>query len=193
METIPTETKRQGLLAFLTPTQRTALALTNKREYQWMRPILRFMDMPFAQKVVFLKTSPQWGVPDDLVMEALARQHDFPALLSLLGSLPDRLPLKKRVRRLVEDRVRDRGYKKLLKKTFLQMYIAHLLHEHRSVPRFLHTIDSPEVRSYAIEQYLLLKKKDFTPTTLRKWVQRIPDEYTRTKTARTLLTTKPSR
>lgn len=186
METLPTDIKKEKLIALLTPSQRVALAMTSKKQNQWVRPLLGFMNMSFPQKITYLKTSYRGEVPDDLILEAVAKQHDPQILISLLESLPDRMVLKKKLRQLVEDRIRDRGYRKLLKKTLLQSYLQHLLREHRSIPRFINTIKSPEVQSFAIEQYLLLKKKEFSPMTIKKWVQKIPDEYTRAKTARTL-------
>lgn len=186
MKTIPTEVKRDTLITFLTPKQRTALAMTTKGQMAWMRPIIAFIELPLKQRIAFLLDPSQRNkVPADIVIMSLHDQHDPVALISLLEGLPE-IPLKRKLRHLLEERIRDRTYKKLIKKTLLQLYLASLLKEKRSVPRFLNTIESPEVRSFAMEQYLLLKKNEFSPKTMMKWIEKIPDEYTRTKTRRTL-------
>ena len=186
MKTIPTEIKKEHIITFLTPKQRTAFGMTAKDEMVWMRPIIDFVALPLKRKVAFLLDgSKRNRVPADVVIMSLQGEHDHVALISLLEGLPE-IPLKQKLRRLLEGRIRDRKYKKLIKKTLLQLYLASLMKEKRSVSRFLNTIDSPEVRSFAIEQYLLLKKKDLSPNTMRKWVDKIPDEYTRNKTRRNL-------
>lgn len=179
METAPTQVKKQKLVLYLTPSQRAALALTSKKELHWLQPILNFTRMSFNEKVHYLKTSPQIHVVDEVVLEELGKSHDMVALISLLTELPERnRSLKKGLRKLVEDRLRDRQYKKLIKKTLLQMYFQHLLTENKSIPRFIDTIQSPEVRSLAIEQYLLLKRQDLSPRTIQKWVHNIQDPLT---------------
>lgn len=185
MQTIPTDVKRETIISFLKPTQRVSLALTNKKEFKWMRPILQFMNMSFDEKIVYLKTTPQLKIPNDIIMEAVEAQHNPQILISLLRDLPNTI-LKKKVRQLIEDRIRDRNYRKFIKKTLLQMYLQHLVEEGKSVSKFINTIQSPQVRSFAIEQYVLMHKKEISPATLKKWVEKIPDEYTRNKTARTL-------
>lgn len=186
MKTIPTEVKKEAIIGFLTPKQRTAFALTAKDEMVWMRPIIDFVALPLKRKVAFLLDgSKRNRVPADVVIMSLQGEHDPVTLISLLERLPE-VPLKHKLRRMLEERIRDRKYKKLIKKTLLQLYLASMMKEKRSIPRFLNTIESPEVRSFAIEQYLLLKKKDLSPNTMMKWVDKIPDEYTRNKTRRTL-------
>ena len=186
MKTIPTEVKKENIITFLTPKQRTAFAMTTKDQMMWMRPIIDFVALPLKQKVAFLLDPSQRNkVPADVVIMSLRDHHDPVELISLLEGLPE-TPLKKKLRHLIEGRIRDRKYKKLIKKTLLQLYFTSMMNEKRSVPRFLNTIESPEVRSFAIEQYLLLKKNDFSPNTMMKWVEKIPDQYTRNKTRRAL-------
>ena len=189
MDTTPTELKKQKILLFMKQKQRLAFALKSKKQMQWMRPILQFMDMPVAQKVAFIKSNRRAYITDDLIVEALRDQPDN-VLLNLLSGLPDHernKDIKHKIGDLIEKRLCDRGYKKLIKKTLLKTYIQYLLKTKKSVAHFLNRITSPEVKSQAIEQYLMLMKNDLTPTTKKKWVERIPDEYTRARTVRILL------
>lgn len=188
METVPTEIKKERITVYLKPSQRISFALSSKKELEWMRPLIEFMNMPMKQKITFLKTSPKAShIMDDIVVEYLLKQHDPVIMISLLKELSDEKhkSLKQKIRKVIEDRIRDRSYKKLIKKTLIQLYFQYLIQEKKSVSRFIETIQSPEVKSFAIEQYLLLKRKDFSPNTLKKWVEKIPDEYTRNKTIRT--------
>lgn len=186
METTPTELKKQNILLFMTPRQRLAFALTSKKQMEWMAPILRFMELPVGEKIAFINTSQRSRLTDDLIVEALSKETDN-VLLNILSGLPDNdanKKLKSKIQDAIETRLCDRNYKKLIKKTLLKTYIQYLLRGGRSVASFINRIKSPEVRSQAIEQYLLLTRNELTPNTLKKWVERIPDQYTRNKTRR---------
>jgi len=188
METTPQQLKKGSILLYMTPKQRLSFALTNKAEMKWIRPILRFMDLPVDQKIVYVNSASRSHLTDDLIVEAFSKEMDN-TILRLLGSLPEHdknKPLKQKLQHLLEKRLFDRNYKKLIKKTLLKNYIQYLLRENKSVAHFLNRIDSPEVKSQAIEQYLLLTRNELTPTTRKKWVERIPDEMTREKTKRML-------
>lgn len=187
MQTIPTEVKKQKITVYLTPSQRVSLALTSKKELQWLRPVIKFMNMSIKDKIIFLKKSPQAShIMDEIVMESLSKEHDPIMFISLLKDLSDERhkSLKPKIRKLVEDRIRDRNYRKGLKPTMIELYLEYLLSEKKSVPRFINTIENAHIKSITIEKYIQLTKKDFTPTTLRKWIEKMPDEYTRTKTMR---------
>lgn len=188
METTPEQLKKGTIFLFLTPRQRLSFALTNKTDLAWTQPILRFMDLPVAGKIAYIQSPSRAHLTDDLIVEAFSKEKEG-ALLSLLSRLTDHdrnKKLKEKLRDRLEERLLDRNYKKLIKRTLLKDYIQYLMREGRSVPHFLNRITSPEVRSQAIEQFLLLARDDMTPTTLQKWVQRIPDPLTRQKTKRRL-------
>jgi hypothetical protein len=185
MQDVPGQVKKENLVLFLKPAQRIALALTSKKESQWVSPILVFMRMPIAAKIAFLKGSSHTGIPDGVIMEALGKHHDPVAIVSLLTAMPDGA-LKDKVRGLVEDRIRDRSYRKLIKKTLLQIYLEYMIQNNKRVGRFFGTIQSPDVLSQAIEQYILLQKGKLTDRTLRGWAERIPDEITRNRVLRRL-------
>lgn len=188
MHTIPTDLKKQNIILFLKPKQRLAFGLTNKKELEWIKPVLKFRRMSIAEKLAFIKSAKRAHITDDLIVEALSKELDN-VLLELMSALPDthqNKNLKHKIQKLMEKRLCDRNYKKLIKRTLLKTYIQYLLHEKKSVARFINGIESREVRSQAIEQYLLLTKDEMTPTTRKKWVEQIPDTYTREKTARML-------
>ena len=188
METTPQQLKKGNILLFMTPKQRLSFALTNKADMKWIRPILRFMELPVNEKIVYINSPARSHLTDDLIVEAFSKEMDH-SILTLLGSLTDHKKdqsLKKKLQHLLEKRLMDRNYKKLIKKTLLKNYIQYLLREGKSVARFLNQINSPEVKSQAIEQYLLLSRNDLTPGTRKKWIERIPDQFTRQKTNRIL-------
>lgn len=180
MENVPTQTKKQSMLSFLKPNQRVALALTNKKQSEWIRPILEFMRKPFSQKVIYIKTTGGVRIPDDIVMEALVEYHDPIDMIAIHSGLPNG-SLKDKVRKLMEDRIKNRDYRKLIKKTIIQLYFQYLVQigKTKTIPRFIHTIKSPQVKSTAIVEYINLTKNELSPSTLRKWVDEIPDEHTR--------------
>jgi len=180
MDTTPTDLKKHNILSFMTPKQRTAFALTSKTEMKWMRPLLEFMELPIAEKIIYIKdTSTRSTLTDDIILEALSKQLDN-VLISLLTDLPTgSTRLKHKIQELLEKRLCDRNYRKLIKRTLLKNYIQYLLGEGKSVARFINTIKSPEVKSLAIEQYI--SSADITPNTRRKWAQKITDEHTRRK------------
>lgn len=189
MQTIPTELKKQRITVYLNPTQRVSFALTSKKELQWLRPIIKFMNMSMKEKINFLKTSPQSShIMDEIVIEYLSKEHDPIMLISLLKDLSDEKhkSLKQKIRKLIEDRIRDRNYRKNIKMTLIELYLEYLILEKKSVPRFINTIQNPHVKSLTIEKYIQLtnKEKALSPNTLRKWIDNMPDEYTRTKTMR---------
>lgn len=187
MQTTPTDVKKGKIVSFLTPRQRTAWALTSKKQLQWMRPILDFTNLPMTNKIQYLKTTETIDVPDDVILQALEKQHDPNILISLLTELPARNKhLKKKIESLIEKRIRDRNYRKLIKKTLIRIYLQYLIQQGKSVSRFLDSINSKEVKSFAIAEYVLLKRNDFSPRTLRKWTEKISDPMTREKTSRTL-------
>lgn len=188
METTPQQVKKANILLFMTPKQRLSFALTNKTDMKWIRPILQFMDLSADQKIKYVNSASRTYLTDDLIAEAFSKEMDN-AILRLLSSLPKHeknKQLKKKLQHLLEKRLFDRNYKKLIKRTLLRNYIQYLLRENKSVAHFLNQIESPEVKSQAIEQYLLLTRNELTPTTKKKWVERIPDELTRQKTKRML-------
>lgn len=190
MQTVPTQLKKQRISVYLKPTQRISLALTSKKEYQWLRPIIAFMNMPIREKITFLKTSPQAShIMDEIVMEYLSKEHDPIVLVSLLKDLTEEKhkSLKQKIRKLLEERIRDRNYRKMLKPVLIELYLEYLWYEKRSIPRFISTIQNPHVKSMVIEKYIQLtnkNKKELSPATLRRWIEKMPDEYTRTKTMR---------
>lgn len=190
MQTVPTQLKKQRISVYLKPTQRISWALTSKKEYQWLRPILAFMNMSIHEKIKFLKTSPQAShIMDEIVMESLSKEHDPIVLVSLLKNLTENKhkSLKQKIRKLLEDRIRDRNYRKMLKPTLIELYLEYLWYEKRSIPRFISTIQNPHVKSMVIETYIQLtkkNKKELSPATLHRWIEKMPDEYTRTKTMR---------
>ena len=172
----------------MTPKQRLSFALTNKAEMKWIQPILRFMELPASEKIVYINSPSRSHLTDDLIVESFSKEMDN-SILALLSSLSDQdknQSLKKKLQHLLEKRLMDRNYKKLIKKTLLKNYIQYLLRRGESVARFLNRIDSPEVKSQAIEQYLVLTRNDLTPGTRKKWIERIPDQFTRQKTRRIL-------
>lgn len=186
MDTTPQQLKKGNILLFMTPKQRLSFALTNKSQMKWIRPILRFMDLPVNEKIVSINSPSRSHLTDDLIVEAFSKEMDH-SVLNLLTSLSNQeknQSLKQKLHHLLEKRLMDRNYKKLIKKTLLKNYIQYLLREGKSVARFLNRIDSPEIRSQAIEQYLLLTRNDLTPGTRKKWIERIPDQLTRQKTKR---------
>lgn len=179
MDTTPTDLKKQNIISFMTPKQRTAFALTSKTEMKWMRPILEFMGLPLAEKIVYIKGSSRSNLTDDIIMEVLSKQLDN-VLISLLEELPESSKrLQHKIQSLLEKRLCDWNYRKLIKKTLLKNYIQHLLRQNKSVARFINSIKKPQIRSLAIEQYLLTA--DITPNTRKKWIEKIPDQHTRRK------------
>lgn len=183
MNVVPDEVKREVLVLFLTPGQRVALALTSKGTARWMRPILAFMALPVAEKVALLRRGRCVGLTNGVILEALSQCHDPLALISLLDDLPES-KLKEGIRKIVEDRIRDRSYRKLIKKTIVRAYLEHLIRHKKRVGRFLDTIKSPEVLSQAIEQHVLLQKDKLSRGTLEAWVARIPDKHIRDRVLR---------
>ena len=188
METTPQQLKKGSILLFMTPKQRLSFALTNKSQMKWMRPVLRFMGLPVSEKIVYLKSPSRSHLTDDLIVEAFSKEmyHHVLHLLTGLSNHEKNQSLKQKLQQMLEKRLMDRNYKKLIKKTLLKNYIQYLLREGKSVARFLNRIESPGVKSQAIEQYLLLVGDDLTPGTRKKWVERIPDQWTRQKTKRML-------
>lgn len=187
MQVTPTDVKKGKIVTLLTPRQRTAWALTSKNQMRWMRPILDFTNLSMSDKIQYLKTTPTFDVPDDIIIEALHKQHDPNVLISLLTGLPaQHRHLKKKIEKLMEDRIRDRNYRKLIKKTLIRIYLQYLIQQGRSVSRFLDSIPSQEVKSFAIAEYLLLQRNQLSPRTLRKWTEKITDVHTREKTKNTL-------
>lgn len=182
MDTTPTDLKKQNILSYMTPTQRIAFALTSKTEMKWMRPILDFVKLPIAEKIIYIKNaSTRSRLTDDIIVESLSKQLDN-VLISLLTDLPNdksNLRLKHRIEELIEKRLCDRNYRKLIKKTLLKNYIQYLLRGGKSVARFINSIKSPEIKSFAIEQYLSVA--DITPNTRNKWIHEIQDEHTKRK------------
>lgn len=181
MQTTPPQLKKQNIFLFMTPKQRTAFALTSKTEMKWMRPILRFLDLPVAQKIMYIHSPSRVHLTDDIIVDAFSKELDN-VVLRLLSGLPENdinKDLKQKIQKLLEKRLCDRNYKKLIKKTLLRNYIQYLLQQNKSVAHFLNRIESPEVKSQAIEQYLSLTQNEMTPTTRKKWVERIPLQYTR--------------
>lgn len=172
---IPDEVKAGVLVLFLTPGERVALALTCRGESRWMRPILAFMALPVAKKITLLRRG--GGVNGGVVLEALNQCHDHVALMSLLGQSESEWG--EGVRVILENRIRDRAYRKLIKKTLTRMYLEHMIRHNEDVGRFLKTIKSPEVLSQAIEQHVLLQKDKLTDEALRGWAARIPDALIR--------------
>lgn len=188
METTPQQLKKGNILVFMTPKQRLSFALTNKTEMKWIRPILRFMELPVNEKIIFINSPSRSHLTDDLIVDAFSKEMDN-SILALLDSLSNHdknQSLKQKLKHLLEKRLMDRNYKKLIKKTLLKNYIQYLLRRGESVARFLNQIESPEVKSQAIEQYLLLTRNDITPGTRKKWIERIPDQLTRHRTKRML-------
>lgn len=183
MQRVPVQVKRQSIVSFLNPKQRAALSVTSKRQAAWLHPILAFMNKPLSQKISYIKTTESVNIPDDIIMETLATHHDPIVMTSLLSSLPDNRPLKEKIRKLVQDRIRDRNYRKLIKKTIIQLYFQYLIQNGKikTIPRFIHTIDSPQVKSIAIVEYIHLAKSQLSTNTIKKWIDDIPDEYMRRK------------
>lgn len=169
---LPDEVRQEVLVVFLTRGERAALALTCRDEARWLRPILAFMALPMNEKMALARSGVRSGV---VVLEALSQCHDHVALLSLLGGLKC-ASLREGVRKIIEDRIRDRSYRKLIKKTLIRMYLSHY---HGHVEHFLATIRSPEVLSQAIEQHILLHKNNTPAGVLMEWAARIPDPLTR--------------
>jgi hypothetical protein len=188
MDATPTQLKKQNILLYMTPRQRLTFALTNKSQMKWLNPIISFADLPIAEKIVYITGPSRKDLTDDIIVEALSKEFDH-VLLGLMSGLPDNNKnkrLKHKLQELIEKRLCDGNYRKLIKKTLLKTYIQYLLGEKKSVARFINRIDNPLIKSQAIEQYLLLKNNNLTPNTKKKWLERIPDQHTRNKTIRTI-------
>lgn len=188
MDATPTQLKKQNILLYATPKQRLALALTSKRQMKWLSPILQFSRMPVGEKIVYIKGPLRTNLTDDIIVAELSKEFDH-VLIALLTELPDdhkNQRLKHKLRELIEKRLCDRNYRKLIKKSLLKSYIQHLMEQEKSVARFLNRIENPLIKSQAIEQYLLLRKNNLTPNTKKKWLGRIPDQHTRNKTTRAI-------
>lgn len=181
MEGTPTQLKKENILSYMTPKQRVAFALTSKTELKWMRPMLDFMEMPITEKILYIKSSSRSNLTDDVIMEVLSKQLDN-VLISLLEELPNNplnMRLKKKIEGLIEKRLCDVSYKRLIKRTLLRSYIQYLSRQDKSISRFINSIKNPLIKSMAIEQYLSVA--DITPKTRKKWIGLIVDEHTRRK------------
>lgn len=194
-QNVPVDTKKGHLLGLLTLKQMSRLATTSKGQAEWLQPILQYLSFPLKKRIAILKDD---GSPmrklltEDVILPMLLKANDYMLWISLLEDLSDtpmNKNLKKEIRKMLEDRIKDRNYRKGIKSTIIKDYIKHLLktNQKKRIDSFLLEITSPHVKSQFIQQYLALVKKDLSPTTLSRYVQMIPDTYLRQTTRRTVL------